>query len=100
MGHTTTDMSQVCPGISQDGHALMQALASRISPVGYSYRHRSSRLRVAAMASPTAGKPIECLAAVAWEAKKPLDVTTVTVAPPGPGKAARMLASTATFGFA
>ncbi len=27
-------------------------------------------------------QPIECRAAVAWEAEKPLDVTTVTVAPP------------------
>ncbi len=27
-------------------------------------------------------QPIECTAAVAWEAEKPLDVTTVTVAPP------------------
>ena len=34
----------------------------------------------------TNGKPIECLAAVAWEAKKPLDVTTVMVAPPGEGE--------------
>ena len=34
----------------------------------------------------TNGKPIDCLAAVAWEAKKPLDVTTVTVAPPKAGE--------------
>ena len=34
----------------------------------------------------TNGKPIECLAAVAWEAKKPLDVTTVVVAPPKKGE--------------
>eukprot|EP00877_Chromochloris_zofingiensis_P002931 jgi/Chrzof1/12639/Cz07g01320.t1 len=34
----------------------------------------------------TAGKPIESRAAIAWEAKKPLDVTTVTVDPPGPGE--------------
>ena len=33
-----------------------------------------------------AGKPIECKAAIAWEAKKPLEVRTVTVAPPGPGE--------------
>lgn len=31
----------------------------------------------------TAGKPIDCKAAVAWEAKKPLEVRTVTVEPPG-----------------
>ncbi len=30
----------------------------------------------------TAGKPIECKAAIAWEAKKPLEVVTVTVDPP------------------
>jgi hypothetical protein len=29
------------------------------------------------MAAETAGKPITCLAAIAWEAKKPLDVTQV-----------------------
>ena len=34
----------------------------------------------------TAGKPIECKAAVAWEAKKPVKVTTIMVAPPGPGE--------------
>ena len=34
----------------------------------------------------TNGKPIECQAAVAWEAKKPLDVTTVIVAPPQAGE--------------
>lgn len=34
----------------------------------------------------TVGKPIECKAAVAWEAKKPVSIETVTVAPPGPGE--------------
>ena len=34
----------------------------------------------------TNGKPIECRAAIAWEAKKPLDVTTVIVAPPQAGE--------------
>jgi hypothetical protein len=41
-----------------------------------SVRHRCSLLRSTAMAE-TAGKPIECLGAVAWEAKKPLDVRKV-----------------------
>ncbi len=43
----------------------------------------------------TAGKPIECKAAVAWEAKKPLDVQTVTVAPPGPGEVRIKIVATA-----
>jgi len=30
----------------------------------------------------TVGKPIECRAAVAWEAKKPLSIETITVDPP------------------
>ncbi|XP_035679483.1 alcohol dehydrogenase class-3-like [Branchiostoma floridae] len=30
----------------------------------------------------TAGKPISCRAAVAWEAKKPLVIETIEVAPP------------------
>lgn len=34
----------------------------------------------------TNGKPIQCKAAVAWEAKKPLDVCTVVVAPPKRGE--------------
>ena len=31
-------------------------------------------------------QPIECLAAIAWEASKPLDVTTVIVDPPKKGE--------------
>lgn len=31
-------------------------------------------------------QPIECVAAIAWEAEKPLDVTTVIVAPPKAGE--------------
>ena len=31
-------------------------------------------------------QPIECLAAIAWEAEKPLDVTTVIVDPPQKGE--------------
>ncbi len=31
-------------------------------------------------------QPIQCKAAIAWEAKKPLEVKTVTVDPPGPGE--------------
>ena len=36
--------------------------------------------------SSTAGQPIRCLAAIAWEAKKPLSVEEVEVAPPGKGE--------------
>jgi hypothetical protein len=43
----------------------------------------------------TVGKPIDCLAAIAWEAKKPLDVTTVTVDPPGPGEVRVRIVATA-----
>ena len=31
-------------------------------------------------------QPIQCKAAIAWEAKKPLEVKTVTVDPPGKGE--------------
>lgn len=31
-------------------------------------------------------QPIECVAAIAWEAEKPLDVTTVIVDPPQAGE--------------
>eukprot|EP00200_Dunaliella_tertiolecta_P005609 CAMPEP_0202351294 /NCGR_PEP_ID=MMETSP1126-20121109/8000_1 /ASSEMBLY_ACC=CAM_ASM_000457 /TAXON_ID=3047 /ORGANISM="Dunaliella tertiolecta, Strain CCMP1320" /LENGTH=382 /DNA_ID=CAMNT_0048943389 /DNA_START=151 /DNA_END=1299 /DNA_ORIENTATION=+ len=47
------------------------------------------------MAFETAGKPIQCKAAVAWAPNKPLDVTTVTVAPPGPGEVRVRIAATA-----
>ncbi|PNW76217.1 hypothetical protein CHLRE_12g543350v5 [Chlamydomonas reinhardtii] len=43
----------------------------------------------------TIGKPIECKAAIAWEAKKPLEVRTVTVAPPGPGEVRVQIKATA-----
>lgn len=31
-------------------------------------------------------QPIECLGAIAWEAEKPLDVTTIIVDPPQKGE--------------
>jgi len=31
-------------------------------------------------------QPIECKAAIAWEAEKPLDVTTIIVDPPQKGE--------------
>lgn len=36
--------------------------------------------------SSTAGQPIECRAAIAWEPNKPLSVENVTVAPPKAGE--------------
>ncbi|MES1908707.1 MAG: hypothetical protein MHM6MM_001585 [Cercozoa sp. M6MM] len=38
------------------------------------------------MSSDTVGKPIECKAAVAWEAKAPLSIETIVVAPPRAGE--------------
>ncbi|MEW5297472.1 MAG: hypothetical protein WDW36_000678 [Sanguina aurantia] len=43
----------------------------------------------------TEGKPIVCKAAVAWEAKKPLEVCMVTVDPPGPGEVRIKIVATA-----
>lgn len=43
----------------------------------------------------TVGQPIECKAAIAWEAKKPLDVRTVTVAPPQAGEVRIKIVATA-----
>lgn len=45
--------------------------------------------------SQTAGKPIECKAAIAWDAKKPLEVRTVTVAPAGSGEVRVKIVATA-----
>lgn len=45
--------------------------------------------------SDTAGKPIVCKAAVAWEAKKPLDVIDVEVAPPQKGEVRIKIVATA-----
>jgi S-(hydroxymethyl)glutathione dehydrogenase/alcohol dehydrogenase len=42
----------------------------------------------------TAGKVIQCLAAVAWEAKKPLSIETVEVAPPKAGEVRVKILST------
>ena len=41
------------------------------------------------------GKPIECKAAIAWDSKKPLEVTQVTVDPPGPGEVRVKIVATA-----
>ncbi|EFN59776.1 hypothetical protein CHLNCDRAFT_133453 [Chlorella variabilis] len=50
----------------------------------------------AAAAPPTTvGQPIECKAAIAWEAKKPLEVTTVVVDPPQAGEVRIKIAATA-----
>lgn len=43
----------------------------------------------------TAGKPIDCKAAIAWDSKKKLEVTTVTVSPPGPGEVRVKIVATA-----
>ena len=47
------------------------------------------------MQAATAGQPIECKAAIAWGPKAPLDVTTVTIAPPGPGEVRVRIVATA-----
>ena len=47
---------------------------------------RSVPAMVSRAMSGTAGKPIVCRAAVAWEAAAPLTIEEVTVAPPGPGE--------------
>lgn len=57
-------------------------------------------LVVAAMADlaefeKTKGKPIQAKAAIAWDSKKPLEVTTVTVDPPGPGEVRVKVVATA-----
>jgi len=44
---------------------------------------------------PCAGKSIEAKAAIAWDSKKPLEVTTVTVDPPGPGEVRVKIIATA-----
>ncbi|KAK2077358.1 hypothetical protein QBZ16_004992 [Prototheca wickerhamii] len=43
----------------------------------------------------TVGKPIECKAAIAWEAEKPLEVCTVTVDPPQAGEVRIKIVATA-----
>jgi S-(hydroxymethyl)glutathione dehydrogenase / alcohol dehydrogenase len=58
--------------------------------------HKAQRLtRAHAVQGDTVGKPIDCKAAVAWEAKKPLEVTTVTIAPPQKGEVRVKMAYTA-----
>lgn len=43
----------------------------------------------------TSGQPIECKAAIAWEAEKPLDVTTIIVDPPQKGEVRIKIVATA-----
>ena len=43
----------------------------------------------------SAGKPIHCKAAIAWEAKKPLEVATVVVDPPQAGEVRIRIVATA-----
>lgn len=52
--------------------------------LGQAYVRPRTRIVCSAstMAAPTAGKPTQCKAAIAWEPKKPLDVRTVTGARP------------------
>merc|ERR1712179_457704 len=51
-------------------------------------RHCTRKMSTAVMDAlkATNGKTITCKAAVAWEAKKPLDVTDIQVAPPKAGE--------------
>jgi hypothetical protein len=76
-----------CRRIHQLGAPLLTVTARARRP------HCSTRASIS-MAD-TVGKPIECKAAIAWEAQKPLDVTTVTVAPPGPGEVRLKVVATA-----
>lgn len=48
-----------------------------------------------AMSRNLSGKPIECKAAIAWAAKQPLDVRSVTVAPPQAGEVRIKVVATA-----
>lgn len=43
----------------------------------------------------TTGQPITCKAAIAWKANEPLEVTDVTIAPPGPGEVRVKIIATA-----
>lgn len=55
----------------------------------------SSNIVEGTLPAMTEGKPIVCKAAVAWEAKKPLEVCMVTVDPPGPGEVRIKIVATA-----
>ena len=78
---------------------LAGAIASTNRPAIAHRPQRSSRPRqrvvAAAAMADTAGKPIQCKAAVAYAAKQPLEVTTVTVAPPQAGEVRIKIAATA-----
>ena len=67
---------------------------ARPAPITTRTRHRHRCPGIMAQ-SETAGKPIECKAAIAWEAKKPLEVCTVMVAPPGEGEVRIRIVATA-----
>eukprot|EP00775_Hariotina_reticulata_P002332 gene2332-2640_t len=99
-GHfTATDSATDHDRTADNGDSTVQVAAVVLwFDVDFSARptKRSPRKTVRTMAMfETAGKPIECQAAIAWDSKKPLDVTTVTVDPPGPGEVRVKIVATA-----
>eukprot|EP00898_Chlorokybus_atmophyticus_P003683 jgi/Chlat1/4315/Chrsp29S04600 len=76
--------------VQRKGAAVVAAAAS-----GSKVVLSSVAVRDETMAASTAGKEIECKAAVAWEAKKPLDVRTVKVGPPQAGEVRIKIVATA-----
>eukprot|EP00878_Enallax_costatus_P021560 GHUV01022833.1.p2 GENE.GHUV01022833.1~~GHUV01022833.1.p2 ORF type:complete len:131 (-),score=2.33 GHUV01022833.1:592-984(-) len=86
-----------CCGATPCAVTVKQAPAPRkgLSPAGSSPRKVVVRVRAMAEFAATAGKPIECKAAIAWDAKKKLEVTNDTVSPPGPGEVRVKIVATA-----
>lgn len=68
-----------------DGVRLTASRSDLFAPTAPSQSH-PLRTHSVMSSSSTAGQPIRCLAAIAWEAKKPLSVEEVEVAPPGKGE--------------
>jgi hypothetical protein len=58
------------------GNIIRRAMSSAASRLPESLRNQFAA---------TQGQVIKCKAAVAWEAKKPLDITEIEVAPPKAG---------------
>lgn len=61
-------------------------LSGRLTWCPQNYKPPPSVYGGSAVSSPTAGKEIECMAAIAFEAKKPLSMVKVKVAPPQKGE--------------
>lgn len=85
----------VCQFTQQQPPQCRPQVSGNRAKAGAQIARANANARHATPIHAVAGKPIECKAAIAWEANKPLDVRTVTVAPPQAGEVRIKIVATA-----